>query len=98
MKLILSILFVGAVLSPVGKYGKHYRRHHDFESLQQAVDLIEPGTDTTAVKALLGPPVDMGFEYRYLTDSVDENNCPVGAAFRFTDGRLTDRFVVPFCE
>jgi hypothetical protein len=98
MKTVLSLLLAFVLLAPVRCHARHYRQHHDFRSLSKVTELIKPGVDTSYVRKILGAPVDMGFEYRYLTDSVSADNCPVGAAFSIDNGIVTNIFIVAFCE
>jgi hypothetical protein len=98
MKTALFVVLAIIMISPIEKYGKHYKRYHDFESLSKVVELMGPEADTNYVKKILGVPIDMGFEYRYLTDSISENKCPVGAAFHLNKGKISNKFMTPFCE
>ncbi len=79
-------------------YGQHYQEHNDFESLQQAVDLIEIGSDTAYVRKILGEPIDFGFDYRYLVDSTGPNGCVVGAVFHLTGAKVDDKWIDEICE
>lgn len=79
--------------------GKHYQEYQDLHSLQKAVDLIELGADTAQVQAILGEPIDMGFDYRYLVDSVGPNGCVIGAVFHIDDlGKIDQKWIDEICE
>ena len=99
---ILSILFCFAceTANPLQKYGEHYQQHQDFKSLNKVVELLPPNTDTSAVKKLLGEPINMGFDYRYLVDSTGENGCVVGAVFHIDseNGKIDQQWVGEICE
>lgn len=85
--------------APLDQFADHYRQHGDFYSLNQVVELLPPGSDTADVRHLLGEPIDFGFDYRYLVDSVGENNCAVGAVFHIDDGGMIDqRWTGEICE
>ena len=81
------------------KYGKHYQKHKDFYSLTKAVALMPMNITTKEVKKILGEPIDNGFDYRYLVDSISENNCNVGAVFNINlQGKITHRWIDEICE
>jgi hypothetical protein len=97
----ILLLFSLACASPVTleDHGRHYRQHQDFDSLKKVVDLMKPGADTSYVKALLGEPIDMGFDYRYLVDSIGPMGCVVGAVFHIDErGRIDQQWVGEICE
>jgi hypothetical protein len=100
--IFFSLLFIPLMCnqeSAIEKYGKHYQAHHDFYSLNKVVELMEPGQDTSYVKHILGEPIDMGFDYRYLVDSIGENKCAVGAVFHIDEaGRVDQQWTGEICE
>lgn len=84
---------------PVGKHAKHYRKHGDAPSLAKVVEWVPLGTDTADVRRLLGEPIDMGFDFRYLIDSTGETGCQVGAVFHIDDqGKIDDKWIGEICE
>ena len=98
--LIVLALFSGcASKEEVHKYGKQYQKHKDYKSLVKAIELIPSAITTKQVKEILGDPIDNGFDYRYLVDSVGVNKCTVGAVFNIdTKGIITHRWVAEICE
>lgn len=85
--------------SEIQKCGDHYQKYNDFKSLQRVVHLVGLPSDTTIIKQLLGQPIDMGFEYRYLVDSTGPNDCMVGAVFTVNrDGIVTNKWIGEVCE
>ncbi len=81
------------------EYGKHYQTLKDYKSLSKVVEQMEFDIDTGFVKRVLGEPISMGFDYRYLTDSVDANECIVGAVFHInTIGKIDQKWVGAICE
>jgi hypothetical protein len=105
MKKYINCLFLLALLSScapkseIVKYGKQYQKNKDFKSLVNAVDLMPKDITTQQVKKILGEPIDNGFDYRYLTDSISPNKCPVGAVFNIdNEGIITHRWVDEICE
>jgi len=98
--LFLLTLFTGcAPKEDVVKYGQLYKKHQDFKSLVKAVELMPTVITTQQVKRILGEPIDNGFDYRYLTDSISPNKCPVGAVFNIDlQGKITHRWVDEICE
>lgn len=99
--LYLSFLFLlGCQESKsIEQYGKHYQQYKDSYSLQRVVDLMEQGQDAAYVKKILGAPIDMGFDYRYLIDSTGENGCQVGAVFHLNEEKVVDQlWLGEICE
>lgn len=101
----LPLLLVAVVLiwlqqsEGIEDHGNHYKEHQDYFSLNKVVELMEDEVDTTYVRSLLGEPIDMGFDYRYLVDSVSPDNCAVGAVFHINEqGRVDDRWTGDICE
>jgi hypothetical protein len=98
---LLIFFFLAHCQSPseIEKWGLAYQKNKDFNSLQQVVNLLPPDADTALVKMLLGEPIDMGFDYRYLIDSVGANNCTIGAVFHIDDhGKIDQKWVDEICE
>ena len=81
-------------------YGQRYQANNkDLESLQMVVNRLEYGEDTAVVRAILGEPIDFGFDYRYLLDSIGPNGCAVGAVFHIDDeGKIGERWIGEICE
>ncbi len=106
MKKQLLLPFLAAFLlsncsseKTIEDYGVHYQKHHDLESLQEVVNRVELNADTSYVSSILGEPIDMGFDYRYLVDSVSERNCSFGAVFHINDeGKIDDKWIDEICE
>ena len=98
--LIVLALFSGcASKEEVHKYGKQYQKHKDYKSLVKAVELMPTDVTTAQVKKILGEPIDNGFDYRFLTDSISPNKCPVGAVFNIDNkGIITHRWIDEICE
>jgi len=96
---LFLLLFQCKSLSDLETYGRAYQQKQDYESLRQVVDLFELGVDTTQVKAILGEPIDMGFDYRYLIDSVGPNGCVIGAVFHIDEaGKIDQKWIDEICE
>lgn len=86
-------------LSDIEVHGQHYQKHQDYSSLYQVVELMELGVDTSYVTSILGEPIDMGFDYRYLVDSAGANGCVIGAVFHLDDmGKIDQKWVDEICE
>ena len=98
--IFVLVLFSGfASKEDAKKYGKQYQKHKDYKSLAKAVELMPTAITTVQVKNILGEPIDNGFDYRYLTDSISPNKCPVGAVFNIDNkGKITHRWVDEICE
>jgi hypothetical protein len=80
-------------------HGKHYQIHQDFYSLNKVVELLPADADTGFVQKILGEPIDMGFDYRYLIDSIGEMGCAVGAVFHIDEnGKIDDKWLDEICE
>ncbi len=105
MEKILNVLFLILSISScqntneLENLGKHYQNHKDYKSLEKVVELIELDTDTSLVKNILGEPIDMGFDYRYLIDSVGEKGCVIGAVFHINEyGKIDQKWIDEICE
>ncbi len=79
--------------------GQHYQKHNDFESLKKVVELVSLEVDKEYVKSILGEPIDMGFDYRYLVDSTGVKGCAFGAVFHINEaGKIDQKWVDEICE
>lgn len=86
-------------MSPIYIHGKHYQSDQDYTSLAKVVELLELGTDTSTLRQILGEPIDMGFDYRYLLDSVGPQDCVVGAVFHIDEnGKIDQKWLDEICE
>jgi hypothetical protein len=86
-------------MSELESLGQHYQEHNDHNSLQKVVNLMALDPDTLFVKSILGEPIDMGFDYRYLIDSVGENGCVIGAVFHINEfGKIDQKWIDEICE
>jgi hypothetical protein len=96
---ILALFSACAPKEDIIKYGQHYKKYQDYKSLVKAVELMPKAITTAEVKRILGDPIDNDFDYRYLTDSISPNKCPVGAVFNIDlQGKITHRWVDEICE
>ena len=85
--------------NPLLKAGLHYQKHQDYPSLQLVVGQLPENADTALVQSILGEPIDMGFDYRYLLDSVGPNDCVIGAVFHIAEGGIIDqKWIGEICE
>ena len=85
--------------SELQKLGKQYQKNGDFQSLEKALTLLQTETDTAAIIKILGEPIDMGFDFRYLTEKTGENDCVIGAVFHIDEfGKVDDRWIGEICE
>ncbi len=96
----VALLIVGCSYSKrLEKHAQHYRSHNDFKSLEKVVETMKMGTDSATVRRLLGDPIDMGFDFRYLVDSVGPNSCVIGAVFHIGEqGQIDQKWVGEICE
>ncbi len=86
-------------LPPIEEYGLHYQKHNDYISLSKVVELMKLDADTSYVKAILGEPLDMGFDYRYLVDSIGPKDCSIGAVFHIdSEGKIDQKWIDEICE
>jgi hypothetical protein len=102
-KLILGsfmlMLFACGGSLPLRRAAKHYQQHQDTPSLQYVVDHLPAGADTTDLRRLLGPGIDMGFDWRYLLDSTSSEGCVVGAVFHINgEGQIDQQWLGDICE
>ncbi len=94
-----NLLFIWGCTSQIAKYGQHYQKYQDYESLVKVLELVEKNIDTSYVKNILGEPIDMGFDYRYLIDSTGEKGCVLGAVFHIDEhGKIDQRWFGEICE
>jgi hypothetical protein len=101
LKATILILFISSCqsTSELEGLGQHYQNHQDYKSLEKVVELIELDIDTSLVRSILGEPIDMGFDYRYLIDSVGENGCVIGAVFHIDEfGKIDQKWIDEICE
>lgn len=84
----------------IEKFGHHYQKYKDYESLKIVTELIPKNSDTSYVIKILGKPTaNFGFDYRYLIDSIGVNGCQVGAVFGIDDkGKISWKEVMEICE
>lgn len=96
---LISFFIFSCPMSPIYKYGQHYQNYQDHESLSKVVELLELGADSSKVRKILGEPIDMGFDYRYLLDSVGPQGCVVGAVFHIDEkGKIDQKWIDEICE
>ena len=101
LKATILILFISSCqsISELESLGQHYQKHQDYQSLEKVVELVELDTDTFYIKSILGEPIDMGFDYRYLIDSVGEKGCVIGAVFHINEfGKIDQKWIDEICE
>ncbi len=89
-KLILALLLTLFIIAcdstqSLQQQARKFQQHQEYKYLQQVMTLLPENIDTTYVKNLLGEPIDMGFDYRYVTDSVSPQGCAVGAVFHIDE-------------
>ncbi|MFT5764419.1 MAG: hypothetical protein ACI8X3_001850 [Saprospiraceae bacterium] len=98
--LILSFLILACQsLSEIEKYGQHYQKNNDYQSLHKVVELMPLDSDSTYVRKILGEPIDMGFDFRYLIDSTGPKGCVVGAVFHINEeGKIDQKWLDEICE
>lgn len=97
----IFILIIGIVAcqSDLEEYGQQYQKNGELATLKKAFPLLETETDTAIIKKILGEPIDMGFDFRYLTQKTGENGCVIGAVFHIDEhGRIDDRWMGEICE
>lgn len=95
----IALLLLPSCLSEIEQKGRHYQEEQDYESLARVVELMEVGADTAYVRSILGPPIDMGFDFRYTVDSTGPNGCVIGAVFHIDEqGKIDDKWIDEICE
>ena len=91
---VILVLTLFGCQSELRKYGRQYQQNGDLQNLEKAVALLQTETDTSVVKKILGEPIDMGFDFRYLTEKIGKNNCVIGAVFHIDElGKIDDRWI-----
>jgi hypothetical protein len=96
---IIILFFVWSCKSEIEQCGQHYQKHNDYLSLKKVVELMPLSADTLYVKKILGNPINMGFDFRYLVDSTSPNRCPVGAVFHIdAQGKTDQQWMGEICE
>ncbi len=97
--LLITLFFGCSSKQSIEQYGKDFQKHNNFKTLKAVVELIELNTDTSYLISILGKPINMGFDYRYLTDSISPNNCPIGAVFHINEtGKIDQKWIDEICE
>lgn len=95
----LIIMVLVSCQSELSKYGQQYQQNGQLESLEKAVALLQTEADTAIIRKVLGEPIDMGFDFRYLTEKTGENGCVIGAVFHINEyGKVDDRWIGEICE
>lgn len=103
-KLLLALLLILCIIAcnstqPLQQHVRKFKQSKDYQHLQQLMALLPEKMDTSYMKKLLGEPIDMGFDYRYLTDSISPKGCAVGAVFHINEyGQIDDRWLDEICE
>lgn len=98
--LFLSLLYYSCGSNhTLEKYGKHYQKHQDYQSLKKVVDLLPLDADSSFVRKILGEPIDFGFDFRYLIDSIGPGGCVIGAVFHINEyGKIDQKWLDEICE
>lgn len=95
----LIVMVLVSCQSELSKYGQQYQQNGQLESLEKAVALLQTEADTAIIRKVLGEPIDMGFDFRYLTEKTGENGCVIGAVFHIDEyGKVDDRWIGEICE
>lgn len=95
----VAFLVISCGTTALQRSGRHYQTYQDYASLWRVVEGIPLGSDTSYIRELLGTPIDMGFDYRYLLDSVGPNGCTLGAVFHLDDqGKVDQKWLNEICE
>lgn len=100
----ITILFASTILlsscnRELKQMGIHFQEYRDYASLKRVVELIPIPTDTSTLKKILGNPIDMTIDYRYIIDSIGPNGCPIGAVFLVdANGYVTNKWLDEICE
>ena len=97
--LILGMAFACNTVDPITAAGQSYQKNQDYLSLKRVMEGLEAGVDKSRLEELLGEPIDMGFDYRYLLDSSGPQGCVVGAVFHLdSEGKVDDKWIGEICE
>jgi len=100
IKYLLVIIFLSACVSHnnIKKFGQNFQKNKDYQNLKKVVDLMPIGSDSSEVKRILGDPIDMGFDIRYLLDSNGPNGCKVGEVFHLNEkGKIDQKCTGEIC-
>lgn len=104
-RIVASLVVVVLCLSfyscqpAIYRYGKQFQESQSAEYLEKVVALIPLGADTSYLRKVLGEPIDMGFDYRYLTGLSGEKGCVIGAVFHLDAlGKVDDKWIDEICE
>ncbi len=86
--------------SPLLALGSRFQSERDAYSLARVVEAWPEAADTSLLRQVLGAPdADMGFDYRYLLDSVGPGGCVVGAVFHINEhGLVNQQWIGEICE
>ena len=97
---LLAILFCSCLAaSQLKKQAKLFQEEQSYASLAKVVELLPEDADTIMVRKLLGEPINFGFDYRYLIDSVGPNGCSIGAVFHIDEaGKIDQKWIDEICE
>ena len=96
---ILGMAFACENPDPLKTAGTSYQTNKDYASLKTVLEGLEAGADKKQLERLLGEPIDMGFDYRYLLDSTGPEGCVVGAVFHLdSEGKVDDKWIGEICE
>ena len=97
---LLAILFCACLATnQIEKQAKLFREYRTYESLAKVVELLPADADTNLVRKLLGDPINFGFDYRYLIDSLGPNGCSIGAVFHIGEAGIIDqKWIDEICE
>lgn len=97
--LVVALVIFTSCQTDLQKLGQQYQKKGDFQSLEKVMALLQTETDTATIRKILGEPIDMGFDFRYLTEKTGENDCVIGAVFHIDEfGKIDDRWVGEICE
>jgi len=97
--LFIIIITLLGCQSELQKLGNQYQKKGDLQSLEKVMSLLQTERDTATIRKILGKPIDMGFDFRYLTEKTGDNGCVIGAVFHLDEfGKVDDRWVGEICE
>jgi len=83
----------------IQQLGKDYQHNNTYANLKKVVDKMPLQVDTTYIKNILGEPINMGFDYRYTTDSIGPDSCTIGAVFHIDEkGKIDNVMLDQICE
>lgn len=100
ISLCLFILMSGCYSEKaILKNGQAYQSQQEYRHLNKVVKSVRIGADTSFLKKVLGEPIDMGFDYRYLIDSTGLGGCVIGAVFHIDErGKIDQKWIGEICE